>query len=214
MKSKLITFEGIDGSGKSTQATLMHHKFLSLGIPSILLREPGGTKIGENIRTILLDSKNGDMSSFTELFLYLAARAQITHSEIIPALDKGITVIMDRFIDSTTAYQGYARGLCIENTSKLNMLATSNIIPDITFIIDCDPSTAFSRLGKNLDRLESEGINFLCKVREGFLQIASEEKNRIFVVDGVYDKDFIHNVLINEIKKRGLFDSSIFDYLI
>jgi dTMP kinase len=207
MKGKFITFEGIDGSGKSTQASLFHSKLLSFGIPCILLREPGGTKIGEDIRSILLDNKNDDMSPLTELFLYLAARSQITYSQIFPALDKGTTVIMDRFIDSTTAYQGYARGLGIETTSKLNMIATSGLIPDITFLVDCDPHTAFSRLGKSLDRLESEGINFLNKVREGFLKISTDEKHRVFVVDGSQCIEIIENILFNEIKKRGFFDS-------
>ena len=206
MKGKFITFEGIDGCGKSTQASLLNKRLLSHGILTNLMREPGGTLIGEKIRTILLDNRNTDMSPHTELFLYLAARAQITSSLILPALTRGETVIMDRFLDSTTAYQGFARGLGFDETRSLNMIATSGLMPDITFIVDCIPSTAFSRLMSKHDRLESEGVSFMEKVRDGFLKIADFDKDRVIIVDGSQDIKTVENNIYDIIKDRGFFN--------
>ena len=144
-KGLLITFEGIDGSGKTTQAELVYRWLLSRGRIVHLLREPGGTEIGERIRSILLDSSLPDMTPHTELFLYLAARAQLTATVIAPALARGEDIILDRFIDSTVAYQGHARGLGIDETIALNTSATGGLVPDVTIIVDCDPETAFER---------------------------------------------------------------------
>ena len=184
MKGYLITFEGIDGSGKTTQAVLLHKRLLSSGHNAHLLREPGGTVIGENIRSILLDTSFSDMSPQTELFLYLAARSQITSTAIIPALTRGDHVIMDRYIDSTVAYQGYARGLGIDEMIRLNKIATMGLVPDITFVIDCAPDIAIKRIDSQPDRLESEGINFMRKVREGFIKLHNYDKQRIIICDG------------------------------
>ena len=184
MKGYLITFEGIDGSGKTTQAVLLHKRLLSSGHNAHLLREPGGTVIGEKIRSILLDTSFSDMSPQTELFLYLAARSQITSTAIIPALTRGDHVIMDRYIDSTVAYQGYARGLGIDEMIRLNKIATMGLVPDITFVIDCAPDIAIKRIDSQPDRLESEGINFMRKVREGFIKLHNYDKQRIIICDG------------------------------
>jgi dTMP kinase len=184
MKGYLITFEGIDGSGKSTQANLIHSRLNDSGRKVIILREPGGTELGEKIRSLLLDNTFSDMTPHTELFLYLAARAQITANVIVPALNRGEDVIMDRYIDSTAAYQGYGRGLGIKEIVGLNLIATGGLVPDMTFIIDCDPEKAMKRLTATPDRLESEGVEFMKKVREGFLALREHEPRRIVVCDG------------------------------
>jgi dTMP kinase len=200
MKGLLITFEGIDGSGKSTQAVLLKKHLEELGLPVNFYREPGGTVIGEKIRSILLDKDHSDMQPLTELFLYLAARAQITAQLISPSLDKGYIVIMDRYLDSTIAYQGYARGLGMDRLRELNLIATEGLLPDATFIIDCDPHVALTRLTSLPDRLESEGVEFMKKVREGFLLLAEKEPARITVVDGARDVSSIKNEIFQKVK--------------
>ena len=202
MKGYLITFEGIDGSGKTTQADLLYKRLLSLGRKVNLLREPGGTKIGEKIRSILLDISLSGMSPHTELFLYLSARSQITSSVISPALKLGEDVIMDRYIDSTVAYQGYARGLGIEETLMLNKIATQGLLPDVTFMIDCNPSIALKRINAKPDRLESEGISFMKKVREGFLEVHKYDKDRIILCDGNREINEIQKDVFNHLKKK------------
>lgn len=206
MKGLLITFEGIDGSGKSTQAVLLQKRLEERGFPVRIYREPGGTAIGEKIRSILLDNGHSDMFPLTELFLYLAARSQITAQWIVPSLNDGFIVLMDRYLDSTIAYQGYARGLGMERLRKLNLLATGGLLPDMTFVIDCDPLIALPRYralpdrleaeGQVIqlslfldypslpDRLEAEGVEFMNRVREGFLLLGREEPERVFIIDG------------------------------
>ena len=187
MKGKLISLEGIDNSGKSTQARLLSAYVKEKGFKVVLLREPGGTKISENIRKILLSSKNEKMSPQTELFLYQAARVQLVREIIQPALKRGIMVICDRFYDSTTAYQAYARGLNLNLVQKLNRFASSGIEPDLTMVIDVKPEVAIKRAKKNnkmLDRLEKEKLRFHKKVRNGYLRIAKQEPQRVRVIDG------------------------------
>jgi len=201
MKGVLITFEGIDGSGKSTQAGLLRDFLTSRGLRVSLLREPGGTAIGELIRSILLDRRHDDMSPYTEVFLYLAARAQITFQLISPAIERGEIVLLDRFIDSTTVYQGYARGLGVEEMSRLNMLATCGVSPDITFVIDCDPVTALSRVSGSPDRLESEGIDFMGKVRRGFLELCGSGESRFVLLDGSRDIESVQEEIRGVVKR-------------
>lgn len=196
MKGYLITFEGIDGSGKSTQAHLIHKRLNDSGRKAIILREPGGTEIGEKIRDLLLDNSFSDMHPLTELFLYLAARAQITEKIIVPALNRGEDVIMDRYIDSTASYQGYGRGLGIDKMTGLNNIATGGLVPDVTFVIDCDPGKAIRRLSASPDRLESEGIDFMKKVREGFLALHDVDPGRIVILDGNRGIDEIENDIV------------------
>jgi len=202
MKGYLITFEGIDGSGKTTQAFLLHKRILSSGHNVHLLREPGGTVIGENIRSILLDKSFSDMSPQAELFLYLAARSQITSTVIIPALSRGEHVIMDRYIDSTVSYQGYARGLGIDEMIRLNKIATNGLVPDITFVIDCDTDIALQRIKSKPDRLESEGIDFMRKVREGFIKLHDYDKQRIIICDGNREIDEVENEVLYHFRKK------------
>lgn len=201
-KTLLITCEGIDGCGKSTQAALLRERLTGGGIPSVLFREPGGTGIGEKIRAILLDVSHAGMSPEAELFLYLAARAQITGERIRPALAAGKTVIMDRFIDSTSAYQGAARGLGIERVRSLNLIAANGLVPDITLLFDCEPAAAFSRLTKEHDRLEAEGIAFMARVRDGFLSLASAEPSRFVVLDAGLPVPVIAETVYEEVMRR------------
>lgn len=193
MKGIFITFEGIDGCGKSTQTSMCKTWLEELGRTVLLVREPGGTKIGERIRELLLDKKNSSMAPLTELFLFEAARAQIVEEVIKPALSEGKIVICDRFFDSSYAYQGCARGLGPEMVSRLNMDATGGLAPDITFFLDISVEGAIKRRnvrGEEKDRIESAGDAFQEKVRLGFIRAASED-GRIVTVDASLSPDEI-----------------------
>ena len=193
-KGLFITFEGIDGCGKSTQLNLLKEEFTSKGIRYIEVREPGGTAVGEKIRTILLDRKNDSMTRMAELLLFEAARAQITEEVIVPALSDGINVICDRFYDSTTAYQGYANKMGRDLTDFLNLKATNETYPDITILLDIDPQTAYERRtgrGEEEDRIEKQGLSYQEKVREGYLELAKTEE-RIKVIDASDSPDVIY----------------------
>ena len=204
---KLITFEGIDGSGKSTQIQLLEAEFKKLGISYKTFREPGGTKLSEKIRTILLDKENIELYSNAESLLFAAARAQLTVEQIKPAITKGEFVICDRFTDSTIAYQGYGRGLNINNLELINTIATDGLIPDITFILDVDPQKATERLKTvNPDRMEAAGIDFFKKIRQGYCQIREQNQSRCIVINGEKpQKDIskeIHHIIMKRFKKE------------
>jgi len=204
---KLITFEGIDGSGKSTQIQLLEAEFEKLGISYKTFREPGGTKLSEKIRTILLDKENIELYSNAESLLFAAARAQLTAEQIKPAITKGEFVICDRFTDSTIAYQGYGRGLNINNLELINTIATDGLIPDITFILDIDPQKATERLKTvNPDRMEAAGIDFFKKIRQGYCQIREQNQSRCIVINGEKpQKDIskeIHHIIMERFKKE------------
>lgn len=194
MKGFFITFEGIDGCGKSTQIDLFYQRLISEGYPVLLLREPGGTVISEEIRKILLDKKNTKMCSETELLLFEAARAQIINEVINPAIAQGKIVICDRFIDSSVAYQGFGRSIGRRVVNDLNKYAVGNTLPDITFLFDIDPKLAASRLSfrsQAKDRLDDESFSFMNSVRDGYLEIANEEPGRIKVLNA---KDSIEDL--------------------
>jgi len=204
---KLITFEGIDGSGKSTQIQLLEAEFEKLGISYKTFREPGGTKLSEKIRTILLDKENIELYSNAESLLFAAARAQLTAEQIKPAITKGEFVICDRFTDSTIAYQGYGRGLNINNLELINTIATEGLTPDITFILDIDPKKATKRLKTvNPDRMEAAGIDFFKKIRQGYCQIREQNQSRCIVINGEKpQKDIskeIHHIIMKRFKKE------------
>ena len=180
-RGRLITFEGIDGSGKSTHLDRARRLLVRHGYKVRVLREPGSTEIAEQIRRILLD-KRSRMSSMTELLLYEAARADITSRQIRPLLHSGHIVLCDRFYDSTTAYQGYGRRLDIKMVKQLNHVAVGGLLPDLTLLFDVKLPVAVKRLGRNLDRLESESRAFFRRVRRGYLAIAAAEKRRVKVI--------------------------------
>lgn len=182
-----VTFEGIEGCGKSTQLKLLARRLESVGAPVRVLREPGGTTAGEAIREILLDPEHSGLEPRAELLLYEASRAQLVAEVIEPALDAGEVVLCDRFYDSTTAYQGFARGLPIGEIEALNHAATGGLVPDLTIVIDMDAAHALERArvqSGQPDRLESEDLAFHERVREGFLRIARMEPERVAVVSG------------------------------
>ena len=188
MKQKgiFITFEGIDGSGKSTQLKLTNAYLGKLGYKPEILREPGSTILSEKIRKILLDKKM-KINPISELMLYVAARAELVDTTIGPALDSGNIVLCDRFYDSTTAYQGFGRGLDIKVINKMNRLAVGKYKPQLTFIVDIDYPTSIKRIkkmNKVADRLESESKAFFARVRNGFIEISRQNKRRVILLNG------------------------------
>ena len=197
-----ITFEGIDGSGKSTQANLLINRLSSLNIENLFLREPGGTTISEEIRTVLLNNRKDEMSSRTEALLMCASRAQLTKDIIIPEMKAGKWIIADRFADSTLAYQGGGRGIDLDWLIRLNEFATYGIEPDLTFYIDIDPEVGFQRR-KDLasDRIENAGIEFQRDIRKKYLEIVNNFSDRIVKVDGNLSVEdiskFIWNIIID-----------------
>ncbi|MFN3788381.1 dTMP kinase [Sulfurihydrogenibium azorense] len=199
-----ITFEGIEGSGKSTQAKRLYEYLTNIGIKAYLTREPGGTSIGKKIREILLSHWEENFPFIAELLLYQADRNIHVNNIIKPLLQQDYIVISDRFYDSTTAYQHYARGIDYSIVDYLNKLATEGIKPHITFLLDLPVQEAFKRLNREKDRLESEGLNFHQKVREGFLKIADMEKDRVIVLDGLKSPDEIFNQILNILKERKI----------
>ncbi|MDZ7261600.1 MAG: dTMP kinase [candidate division KSB1 bacterium] len=187
MKGFLITFEGIDFSGKSTQAQLLAQKLQAKNYPLLLLRDPGATPLSEKIRELLLDATYSGMGAETELFLFSAARAQMVREKIIPGLKEGKIIICERFYDSTTAYQGFGRQLPLEIVQKINEIAAGEVCPDLTFLLDLDPELALERKirsGGHWDRMEKQELDFIKRVREGYLKIAQWEPQRIVVVKG------------------------------
>ena len=198
-----ISFEGIDFCGKSTQVELLRDYLLEQKKIVHLIREPGGTEISEKIREILLDKKNNTMVMETELFLFSASRAQLVREVIRPYLQKGYYVISDRFHDSSTAYQGFGRGLSVDAIIKIHNLAIGETLPDITFFIDIPNEIAIERKLKkshsDLDRIEVSDNTFYERVREGYLYLSKQEK-RFRVIDGTQSIENINKQIIDEIK--------------
>jgi len=207
-----ITFEGGDGTGKSTQLRLLERHLIAQGKSCLTTREPGGTSLGQLLRKILLESGNRPISSSTELFLYLADRAQHVHEVIAPAIMQGKIVLSDRYTDSTVAYQGYGRGFEVQLLLTLNRVASQGVTPDFTFLLDCpvelglsrtihrrsDPSTA-----KNDDRFENENLEFHEKVRRGFLDLARADPARFYVIDASQSEQEVF-AAVKEIVDRRL----------
>lgn len=181
-KGLIISFEGIDGCGKTTQARLFCNYLKEKGTDVVLLNEPGGTYAGDKIRGILLDRRNS-ICPLSELLLYLASRTQLVDEVIKPAAEKGTTVILDRYVDSTTAYQGYGRGLSIKLIRHLHRTFIGTLMPDVTFLIDAPAEKLLDVLAKkDRDRMERESIEFQKRVRQGYLAIAGKQPSRIKVV--------------------------------
>ena len=205
MKGIFITFEGIDGCGKSTQCELLKDYLKANNKDFIFVREPGGTVIGERIREILLDKKNTQMTARTELLLFEAARAQITEEVIKPALEEGKIVLCDRFFDSSSAYQGMARGMGMEFVAGLNMAATGGLKPDVTFFFDISAEEALERRGKRgeaSDRIELAGIKFQEDVRKGYLELAKDSGGRIVTIDAMQSPDEIFGQIMDTLEGK------------
>ena len=203
-KGKFISFEGIDACGKSTQVKLLLNKMNTSSNKTILVREPGGSTISEEIRDILLNSKLNEMSDRTEALLMTGSRAQLTYEKIISNLDEGKNVIADRYSDSTLAYQGGGRGLDIEWLIKLNQFATYNLSPDVTFLIDLHPEEAIKRKDIENDRIEKAGIDLQINVRNTYLEIAKRFDDRIVVLDGHNQVNIIHQKIVKELSRRKI----------
>lgn len=200
MQGLFITFEGPDGCGKTTQMKLLAEYLEKKGEEVVLTREPGGKGLGEKVREILLNY-DGEVSDRCESFLFLADRAQNIDIIVNPAVKAGKIVLCDRHIDSTVAYQGYGRGLDIERINMLNNLATNGKKPDLTFVFDVDVETSMKRVGKEKDRMESAGIDFHNRVRQGYLELAKQEPQRIKVIDATKSIEEIHDEVINILNK-------------
>jgi dTMP kinase len=181
-KGLFITFEGADGCGKSTQMKLLKEYLLKKGYEIVETREPGGKGLGEKIRDILLNY-DGEVSNRCESFLFLADRAQNIDVIVKPAIQQGKIVLCDRHTDSSVAYQGYGRGLNIDEINRLNNLSTGGLKPDLTYVFDVDIETSMQRVGSEKDRMESSGKEFFNKVRNGYLELAKKEPERIKVID-------------------------------
>ena len=205
MTGKFITFEGIDGSGKTTQINLLEEKLSQQGISTLILREPGGTKLSEKIREILLDRENINLSSLAESLLFVASRTQLIAEKIKPSLERNQFVICDRYSDSTVAYQGYGRGLNVEYLEELNKFATDSIQPDITIILDVDPEKAAIRMASDVpDRLESTGTHFFLRVREGYYEIARRYPQRCVIIDGSRSESEVFELVLKEVNNKLL----------
>ena len=182
-----ISFEGVDGSGKSTQINLLKAEIERNGIECVLLEEPGTTLVGLEIRKLLKDyEKVGDLSSVTELLLFAASRSELVDKEIKPVLaEQDKVIIVDRYIDSTLAYQGYGRGFDTDKINYINDIVTQGIKPDLTFLLDCHPFQSIGRINKfrNKDRFETEGLDFYQAIRSGYLEIAKLEPKRIKIIN-------------------------------
>ncbi len=215
MKGRFITFEGIEGSGKSTVARAFHEALERAGERVLLVREPGGTELSEDIRSILLDPKRRGFSPEAELLLYLASRAQLVREVIEPALGEGMNVVCDRFMDASVAYQGWARGLGEELVENLNAFAVGGTVPDATYLLDCPVDEGFRRGPehredegvRDKDRLEREDRAFHQRVREGYIRLAERERERIVVIDALLPFDDVLERVIGNFEKR--FDVSI-----
>ena len=194
-KGLFITFEGGDGCGKTTQIKLLDKYLREKGYETVLTREPGAKGLGEKIREILLNY-DGDVSPRCESFLFLADRAQNIGCIVKPALAEGKIVICDRHTDSSVAYQGYGRGLDIEGIKELNSIATDGLVPDLTIVLDVDVETSQARVGTEKDRMESAGVEFFERVRQGYLEIAKKEPERVKVIDSTQSIEDIHKKVL------------------
>ena len=210
MKGLFITIEGNDGSGKSTVIASLKEQLAKLNVDVIYTREPGGSYVAEKIREVILDNDNIAMDDRTEALLYAASRRQHLKETVFPALELGKLVVCDRFIDSSLAYQGVARGLGIDNIYEMNQFATEGFMPDLTIYLLVDPQVGIDRKSnqKELDRLEHEKLEFHTKVYNGYLELAERFKNRVVIIDANCSVDEecsrVNEVVLNFIKERGL----------
>ena len=208
-RGRFITFEGGEGCGKSTQVVRLAAALEARGLKVLLTREPGGTRLSELIRTLLKDEAEDPPVDRAELLLFLAARAQLVHNVIAPALEAGTWVISDRFSDSTVAYQGYGRGLPVDFVRQANDFACEGLRPDLTFLLDLDPATAERRMrgreaatNTSADRIERAGSGFHARLRRGFLELAAADAPRFSVVDASKSPDEVAGVVRGECLAR------------
>jgi len=203
---RFISFEGIDFSGKTTQIEYLKQYLENLNFRVEVIREPGGTAISEKIRTLLLDKTHFEMSERCEIFLYSAARTQLVSEKVINLLKDGVFVLADRYADSTTAYQGYGRGIDLEMVKQVNMAATMGVMPKITFYLKITPEQSAERRLKakrDADRLESTGIEFYRRVFNGYNILAQENPGRFAVLDAAASKEDVHKKIIQVLQSKS-----------
>ena len=203
----LISFEGSEGSGKSTQIAHLAEHLQKIGRKVVSTREPGGTEIGEQVRNIIVHNSKGDeMCAETELLLFAASRAQLVREIIAPNLIKGVVVLCDRYIASSTVYQGVARNLSLDPVQQINQFAVGNVLPDLTIVLDVPTRVSLTRINQRAsdlpDRMERENIDFYKKVRDGYLVLARSLPKRFFVVDGMLPEKEIRKLIWAEVKSR------------
>lgn len=205
-RGKFVTFEGCEGVGKSYQIAKVKEYLENQNIDYFFTREPGGTGISEQIRNIILDGKNTTMADECEALLYSAARVQLLKEEIAPKLQSGTLVLCDRYIDSSFAYQGNARGLGYDFVEKINEYAVKNFMPDLTIFLNLSPTDAFKRKGgaDKGDRLETSGMEFHNKVYNGYLELAKKYPERIVSIDATGTREQTHQKIINALKEKGI----------
>jgi len=196
-----VTFEGLDGSGKTTQAELLRARLESEGQEVVMTREPGGTKLGEALRELLLHGD--DVVPWAEALLYAASRAQLVEGVIRPGLDRGAWVVCDRYLDSSVAYQGVARGLGLERVLDLNIAAVGGLVPEVTFLLLLDPDRVAERLSASRDRLEREGDDFRARVDAGYRELAERFPERIVVLDGSRPADELAEEVYGALRRRS-----------
>jgi dTMP kinase len=206
-RGMLVSFEGSEGSGKSTQIAYLAEHLQKIGQAVVSTREPGGTEIGEQVRNIIVHNSRGDeMCAETELLLFAAARAQLVREIVAPNLMKGVIVLCDRYIDSSTVYQGVARNLSLDPVQQINKFAVGNVLPDLTIVLDVPTTVSLARIHQRAsdlpNRMERENIDFYKKVRAGYLMLARSLPRRFFVVDGTLSEEKIRKLIWNEVKKR------------
>jgi dTMP kinase len=203
---KMISFEGSEGSGKSTQIARLASRLQKLGHDVVTVREPGGTEIGEQIRNIIVHNSKGDeMCAETELLLFTAARAQLVREIIAPALTRGALVLSDRFLDSSTVYQGIGRNLAADPVQQINRFAVGNVMPSLTLVIDVPMEVSLERIRQRAsdipDRMERENIGFYKKIRDGYLLLAKSMPERLAVIDGSKTEEIIEKKIWAEVQK-------------
>ncbi|PAE22929.1 dTMP kinase [Bacillus sp. 7894-2] len=205
-KGKFITFEGPEGAGKTTIIDMLATNLAKEGYQVLQTREPGGIEIAEQIRSVILDKKNTKMDPRTEALLYAAARRQHLAEKVKPALDEGSIILCDRFIDSSLAYQGYARGLGIEEVYSINSFAIEGMMPELTLYFDIDPEAGLERInqhkGREVNRLDLEKLDFHHKVREGYLKLMELYPERIFKIDASKPLEEVYQQAVTKLKER------------